>query len=138
MQLTRQNNGGIANPAFLLARKCNQLARTCIMNMRNATCVGTETSKVRTRVTLLFIFYSVVTVFANMGWHLFFWTCQSGTQSPTSSFLRMLRSHEQHVLFWRKRVVSHSCRVSCFRGTNRRNRRVQFFFDNQSVVAIIS
>ena len=30
------------------------------MNMRNATCVGTETSKVPTRVTLLFIFYSVV------------------------------------------------------------------------------
>ena len=30
------------------------------MNMRNATCVGTETSKVSTRVTLLFIFYSVV------------------------------------------------------------------------------
>ena len=27
--------------------------------MRNATCVGTETSKVPTRVTLLFIFYSV-------------------------------------------------------------------------------
>ena len=30
--------------------------------MRNATCVGTETSKVPTRVTLLFIFYSVVYV----------------------------------------------------------------------------
>ena len=28
--------------------------------MRNATCVGTETSKVPTRVTLLFIFYSVI------------------------------------------------------------------------------
>ena len=30
------------------------------MNMRNATCVGTQTSKVPTRVTLLFNFYSVV------------------------------------------------------------------------------
>ena len=30
--------------------------------MRNATCVGTETSKVPTRVTLLFIFYSVTGV----------------------------------------------------------------------------
>ena len=29
------------------------------MNMRNATCVGTDTSKVPTRVTLLFISYSV-------------------------------------------------------------------------------
>ena len=29
------------------------------MNMRNATCVRTQTSKVPTRVTLLFIFYSV-------------------------------------------------------------------------------
>ena len=28
--------------------------------MRNATCVGTETSKVPTRVALLFIFYSVI------------------------------------------------------------------------------
>ena len=27
------------------------------MNMRNATCVGTETSKVPTRVTFLFIFF---------------------------------------------------------------------------------
>ena len=29
------------------------------MNMRNATCVGTQTSKAPTRVTLLLIFYSV-------------------------------------------------------------------------------
>ena len=29
------------------------------MNMRNATCVGTQTSKAPTRVTLLFILYSV-------------------------------------------------------------------------------
>ena len=86
MQLTGQNIGGIARPAFLLARKCNWLAnsqarlftyarpcvgkepglrgcwlatglaRTCIMNMRNATCI----SKVPTWVTFLFIFYSVV------------------------------------------------------------------------------
>ena len=55
MQLTGQNNGGIGSSAFLLVRKCNWLARTCIMNMRNATCVGTQTSKVLTRVTLLFI-----------------------------------------------------------------------------------
>ena len=54
MRLTGQNNGRIASPAWL--------ARTCIMNMRNATCVGTETSKVPTRVTLLFIFYSVAAV----------------------------------------------------------------------------
>ena len=53
MQLTGQNNGGIACPAFLLAR-------TCIMKMRNVTCVGTQTSKVPTRVTLLFINYSVL------------------------------------------------------------------------------
>ena len=59
MQLTGQNNGGIASSAFLLARKCNWLARTCIMNMRNATCVGTQTSKVPTQVTLLFIPYTV-------------------------------------------------------------------------------
>ena len=58
MQLTGQNNGGIASSAFLLARKCNWLARTCTMNMRNATCVGTQTSKVR--VTLLFIPYTVL------------------------------------------------------------------------------
>ena len=31
------------------------------MNMRNATCVGTQTSKVPTRVTLLFIPYIVAT-----------------------------------------------------------------------------
>ena len=31
------------------------------MNMRNATCVGTKTSKVPTSVTFLFIFYSVPT-----------------------------------------------------------------------------
>ena len=55
MQLTGQNNGGIASSALLLARKCNWLARTCIMNMRNATCAETQTSKVPTRVTLLFI-----------------------------------------------------------------------------------
>ena len=60
MQLTGQNNGGIASSAFLLARKCNWLARTCIMNMRNATCVGTQTSKVPTRVTPLFIPYTVL------------------------------------------------------------------------------
>ena len=30
------------------------------MNMRNATCVGTQTSKVPTRVTLLFIPYTVI------------------------------------------------------------------------------
>ena len=61
-QLTGQNNGGIASSAFLLAWKCSWLARTCIMNMRNATCLGTQTSKVPTRVTRLFIFYSVVVV----------------------------------------------------------------------------
>ena len=30
------------------------------MNMRNATCVGTQTSKVPTRVALLFILYTVI------------------------------------------------------------------------------
>ena len=49
----------LASSAFLLARKCNRLARTCIMNLRNATCVGTQTSKVPTQVTLLFIAYTV-------------------------------------------------------------------------------
>ena len=62
MQLTGQNNGGIASSAFLLATKCNWLARTGIMSMRNATCVGTQTSKVPTRVTLLFIPYTVAGV----------------------------------------------------------------------------
>ena len=59
MQLTGQNNGGIASSAFLFARKYNWLASTWIMNMRNATSVGTQTSKVLTRVTLLFIPYTV-------------------------------------------------------------------------------
>ena len=34
MQLTDQNNGEIATPAFLLAKKCNWLARSRIMNIR--------------------------------------------------------------------------------------------------------
>ena len=37
MQFTGQNNGGTASPAFLLPKKCNSLARTCIMNMREDT-----------------------------------------------------------------------------------------------------
>ena len=37
MQVTGQNNGGMASSAFLLARTCSWLTRTCIMNMRNAT-----------------------------------------------------------------------------------------------------
>ena len=69
MQLTGQNNGGIESSAFLLAWKCNWLARTCIMNMRNATCVGTQTSKVPTRMTLLSIFYSV-TVYKVMSFNI--------------------------------------------------------------------
>ena len=60
MQLTGQNNGGTASSAFLLARKCNWLARTCIMNMRNATWAGTQISKVPTRAALLISSYSVV------------------------------------------------------------------------------
>ena len=40
-------------------QNCNWLSRICTMNMRIATCVSTETSKVPTRVTLLFISYSV-------------------------------------------------------------------------------
>ena len=38
MQTTGQKNGGIASPALLLVRKCNWLARTCIMTcvMRHA------------------------------------------------------------------------------------------------------
>ena len=60
MQFTGQNNGGTANSASLLARKCNWLTRTCIMNMRNATCVRTQTSKVPTWVALLFISYSML------------------------------------------------------------------------------
>ena len=40
------------------------------MNMRNATCVGTKTSKIPTRVTLLFIFYSVIVMnFAGHEFH---------------------------------------------------------------------
>ena len=36
------------------------VARTCIINMRNATCVETQTSKVSTRMTLYFLFCGVV------------------------------------------------------------------------------
>ena len=60
MQFTGQNNGGSASSAFLSARKCNRLARNCIMNTRDATCVGTQTSEVPTRVSLLLIFCSVL------------------------------------------------------------------------------
>ena len=55
MQLTGQNTGGTASSAFLLARKGNWLARTCIMNVRNETCVETQTSKVPTQVAFLLI-----------------------------------------------------------------------------------
>ena len=61
MQFTGQKAEQPASTACLLARKCNSLARTCIMNMRNATCVRTQTSKDPTRVALLFICYSMVT-----------------------------------------------------------------------------
>ena len=60
MQFTGQNNGRTASSAFLLARKCNWLARTCIMNMRNALCVRTQTSKVPAWVALLFLSYSML------------------------------------------------------------------------------
>ena len=50
MQLTAHSNGGTVKSAFLLIRKCNWLARASIMNVRNVTCVGTQTSKVPTRV----------------------------------------------------------------------------------------
>ena len=85
MQLTGQNNGGVASSAFLLARNCNRLARTCIMNMRNATCVRTQTSKVPTRVTLLFIPYTVTVVCV-----------------PAHFALRMLLAFSQPVncVFW--------------------------------------
>ena len=69
MQWTGQNNGEIVSSASLLARKCNWLARTSIMNMRNAICVGTQTSKVPTLVTFLFIFYFVLTTsFPGLSW----------------------------------------------------------------------
>ena len=55
-----QINGGTACSTFLLAWKCNWLARTCIMKMHYATCMVTQTSKVPSRVALLFIFYDVV------------------------------------------------------------------------------
>ena len=55
MQLTGQNTGRTASSAFLLARKGNWLARTCIMNVRNETCVETQTSKVPTQVAFLLI-----------------------------------------------------------------------------------
>ena len=98
MQLTGQNNGGIASSAFVLTRKCNWLARTCIMNMRNATCVGTQISKVPTRVTLLFIPYTVpmltsvvsplvITIFLQFYNHRFgvgFWAGICKLDSPDS------------------------------------------------------
>ena len=59
MQFTGQKAEQPASTACLLARKCNWLARTCIMSMRNATCVRTQTSKDPTRVALLFISYSM-------------------------------------------------------------------------------
>ena len=58
MQLTGKNNGGIASSAFLLARECQNLHN----DNEHATCVGTQTSKVPTRVTLLFIPYTVLMV----------------------------------------------------------------------------
>ena len=39
-QLTSQNNDGTASSAFLLARKCNGLTRTCKIHKHNATCAG--------------------------------------------------------------------------------------------------
>ena len=68
MQLTGQSNCRTASSAFLLARKGNCLARTCI-NMRNVTCVGTQTSKVLTRVVFLFIFCSVTLLSVFLGAH---------------------------------------------------------------------
>ena len=35
MQFSGQNNGGTSNLAFMLARKCDQLTKTCIMNMQH-------------------------------------------------------------------------------------------------------
>ena len=48
-----------ASTACLLARKCHWLARKMAANMRNATCVRTETSKLPTYVALLYgsLFY---------------------------------------------------------------------------------
>ena len=63
------------------------------MNMRNATCVGTKTSKIPTRVTLLLIFYSVLvlTVFPFAGLqdvhlHEYMWT--AGSYAFFTCFLR--------------------------------------------------
>ena len=45
MQLTGKSNGRTASSAFLFARKCNLLARTCIINMHNLKSVRTKSSK---------------------------------------------------------------------------------------------
>ena len=60
MQLTGQNNGETASPAFLLARKSNWLARTCIMRcvMRHAW--GHKLQSFR--LEWLFVNYSVTEV----------------------------------------------------------------------------
>ena len=63
---TGKSNDGTASSTFLLAKKCSRLARTCIMKMRNQTCVGTQTPNVSTRVALLFIFYFVVNIFSKV------------------------------------------------------------------------
>ena len=57
MQLTDQSNGETTSSAFLLARKDNWLARTYTMNMRNATCAGTQTSEAPTQVAFNLIYF---------------------------------------------------------------------------------
>ena len=54
MRLTGQKAEQPASTASLLARKCRWLARAMAVNMRNAICARTQTSKVPTRVGLLF------------------------------------------------------------------------------------
>ena len=57
------DNGGIASSAFLLARKCNWLARNCIMKMRNAKCASTQTSMDWPYCSFLYCDWTMTSIF---------------------------------------------------------------------------
>ena len=100
MQLTGQNNGGIACPALLLARKSNWLPRSCILRMRNVTCVGTQTSKAPIRVTLLFINYSMLPPpnrCAVRATYWFHWNWKEGALHPWTKTTQFVKCYYSFV-----------------------------------------
>ena len=80
----------IACLAFLLARKSNWLARTCIMKMRKATCVGAQISKVPTRVTILFINHSALM--------LLYFAMEVLIKYCINSFLKLMNSLDRKLI----------------------------------------